>query len=771
MTSIIVYLALFFCISLGYALFQYKNGIGALGRWYISVIIIMTRVFPFMMIEDKNIFTAGRILAETGILVAVLFFIDSIIENKPVKRLYKMFFILNPVMVISFLTGNLYLIIGSVIVNGFMLFNIFSNRKNYGKKNCLTLIYSFAGMVTGAYGVIVNKFCFYGNIENIFNSSKDVPTILISSIFIFIISCVYCIFHAFSKTETEPVDENCNNLSVPVTKDRKIEIKDIVIIIALMIVFFIAGGFRLGSKDIPSTVYKMDSNNREIVLDLGKNKNVKEIMVFLNYKSNQRLSFSAEAGGSWDIYESKTQLKSPFQWNKITVNKNTRYLGIVCMDSWEWINEIVVIGDDGQVITPVNTSAYKELFDEQNLYPDVRSYYYQTMFDEVYHARTAYEFIEGYPIYENTHPPLGKLIIGIGIRTFGMNPFGWRIMSLIAGTICIPYIYIFGLKITGRRLGGVLAGVLVSTEFMHCVLSRIATLDIFVALFIIMLFYFMYRYIQCSEENKNCAKQYIFILLSGISTGIGIATKWTAFYGAAGICVIFFITFFKRYNSKKAFLDNKGDVVKIILCCVVSFILIPATIYVVSYYPFMKVYGGSLIENAINNSKLMLSYHSVTVFEHPYSSEWYQWIWDKQSLLDALAITAEGKVSSVATIGSPLVVWGGMAAFIYTGYLWVCKKDRNAGFLVIMYLANLLPWLLVHRTVFIYHYYPCILTLILLIAYSVIKLTGSKKRFAITVMVISVALFIIYYPEMTGLAVNRHYIDNVLELVKSWRFV
>lgn len=38
-------------------------------------------------------------------------------------------------------------------------------------------------------------------------------------------------------------------------------------------------------------------------------------------------------------------------------------------------------------------------------------------------------------------------------------------------------------------------------------------------------------------------------------------------------------------------------------------------------------------------------------------------------------------------------------------------------------------------------------------------------------MVISVALFIIYYPEMTGLAVNRHYIDNVLELVKSWRFV
>ena len=55
MTSIIVYLALFLGISLGYALFQYKNGIGALGRWYIAVIIIMTRVLPIMMMEDKNI--------------------------------------------------------------------------------------------------------------------------------------------------------------------------------------------------------------------------------------------------------------------------------------------------------------------------------------------------------------------------------------------------------------------------------------------------------------------------------------------------------------------------------------------------------------------------------------------------------------------------------------------------------------------------------------------------------------------------------------------
>ena len=49
------------------------------------------------------------------------------------------------------------------------------------------------------------------------------------------------------------------------------------------------------------------------------------------------------------------------------------------------------------------------------------------VFDEIYHARTAYEHILGMKPYENSHPPLGKLFISLGILAFGMNPFGWRI--------------------------------------------------------------------------------------------------------------------------------------------------------------------------------------------------------------------------------------------------------------------------------------------------------------------------------------------------------
>ena len=58
--------------------------------------------------------------------------------------------------------------------------------------------------------------------------------------------------------------------------------------------------------------------------------------------------------------------------------------------------------------------------------PEYQSYLNSTYFDEIYHARTACENIEGVYPYEISHPPLGKLIIAIGIELFGMTPFGWR---------------------------------------------------------------------------------------------------------------------------------------------------------------------------------------------------------------------------------------------------------------------------------------------------------------------------------------------------------
>ena len=65
------------------------------------------------------------------------------------------------------------------------------------------------------------------------------------------------------------------------------------------------------------------------------------------------------------------------------------------------------------------------LFDEQTAVPDTISQLNSMYFDEIYHGRTGYEQLHKMPVYETTHPPLGKDLIMVGIALFGMTAFGW----------------------------------------------------------------------------------------------------------------------------------------------------------------------------------------------------------------------------------------------------------------------------------------------------------------------------------------------------------
>ncbi|MDT2263872.1 hypothetical protein P7H12_10120 [Paenibacillus larvae] len=87
------------------------------------------------------------------------------------------------------------------------------------------------------------------------------------------------------------------------------------------------------------------------------------------------------------------------------------------------------------------------LFDEQKDAPYEPTYLNGTYFDEIYHARTAYEHLHQIEPYESTHPPLGKIFISAGIWLFGMNPLGWRIVGTLFGVGMIPLMYAFGKRL------------------------------------------------------------------------------------------------------------------------------------------------------------------------------------------------------------------------------------------------------------------------------------------------------------------------------------
>jgi predicted membrane-bound dolichyl-phosphate-mannose-protein mannosyltransferase len=160
--------------------------------------------------------------------------------------------------------------------------------------------------------------------------------------------------------------------------------------------------------------------------------------------------------------------------------------------------ELVFRNSEGKIITPVNAGEYATLFDEQELAVDRATNMNGTYFDEIYHARTAYEMINHYYCYENTHPPLGKEIMALGIMIFGMNPFGWRFMGTLFGVFMVIVMYLFARQFFKSTKYAALTTLLFTFDFMHFVQTRIATIDVFVVLFIMLSYYFMYKYTQLS---------------------------------------------------------------------------------------------------------------------------------------------------------------------------------------------------------------------------------------------------------------------------------
>lgn len=84
------------------------------------------------------------------------------------------------------------------------------------------------------------------------------------------------------------------------------------------------------------------------------------------------------------------------------------------------------------------------------------------------------------------HPPLGKWLIALGEWAFGMNSFGWRFPSLVAGTVLVAATIRLGRRLSRSTLVGGLAGLLLTFDGLAFTMSRIGLLDIFQATFLVL---------------------------------------------------------------------------------------------------------------------------------------------------------------------------------------------------------------------------------------------------------------------------------------------
>ena len=552
-------------------------------------------------------------------------------------------------------------------------------------------------------------------------------------------------------------------IPLPHSPDRRPDRRDALPVTLLTLIYAAVAFGNLGDTQAPQTVRSLDGESA--VIDLGGEESVSRVQFYTGIgQGSYTFAFSPD-GETWLPAASFEQGHAALlKWQELDLSSApqtpVRYLRISGYGPAE-LGEVAVYGEDGRML-PI-LSDCPELCDEQELVPAAGTYLNSSYFDEIYHARTAWEHLRNIYPYEVSHPPLGKLILSVGIALFGMTPFGWRFMGTLFGVLMLPLMYAFAKKLYGGRLIPGCCAVIFAADFMHFTQTRIATIDTYAVFFILLMYLFMWLFVSTDRWR--------YLALSGLFFALGAASKWTCLYAGAGLGLIWLIYWIRKCRS-----GDGGAFFKNILFCLLFFVLIPGIIYYLSYYPYALAEGitspfdRGYAQIVLENQKFMFTYHSGVTAEHPYSSRWYQWILDIRPILYYLKYYPDGTRSSFGAWVNPVLCWAGLLALFVLVYMALARRDKKAGFLLIGYLAQLLPWVFITRITFEYHYFPSSVFLILALGY-VFSLMGRRERWRILGLTgLCAALFLLFYPALSGLRVDNSTASALLQWLPTWPF-
>ncbi len=351
------------------------------------------------------------------------------------------------------------------------------------------------------------------------------------------------------------------------------------------------------------------------------------------------------------------------------------------------------------------------------------------IFDEVYFVDFAKKYLSHTEFFD-IHPPLGKLIIALGIKIFGDTSFGWRIMAAIFGTALIPLIYITG-KELGGKVTGIFATLIIALDGMILAYSRLGLLDIFLAFFIILTFFTFLKF--CNSKNLS------YLILTGIFLGLAASIKYI---GWLLLPLIIVMAIVKKVPLRRFyFLDY-----------LIFLIILPVTIYLLFFlvnYP-----TGPFLSQVIEWHRQTFNYNLNLTEGHPYGSKWWSWflllrpIWLYFKDIDGRYIGVDG-------MGNPLAWWSSIV--VLPMLVWYSiKRDKTCLILLSAFLILLVPWAFVKRVIFIYHAIPSFIFVSFGTAYFLNKLLRDKmgKIFTSIYFAALLGFYIFFLPIWIGLPID-----------------
>ncbi|MBP0014001.1 MAG: phospholipid carrier-dependent glycosyltransferase [Roseofilum sp. SBFL] len=402
------------------------------------------------------------------------------------------------------------------------------------------------------------------------------------------------------------------------------------------------------------------------------------------------------------------------------------------------------------------------------------------VFDEVYFAKFAQNYLDQTQLFD-AHPPLGKYLIAVGMGLADRlslgdssvtndltgslrSPLSYRWFNAFTGSLIPLVVAWLSYQLTQRKSYALLSAGLMTIEGLFLVESRYALINIYLVLFGLLGQGFGLWGLQTTPRWRTLG-----LILSGISFGLSAAVKWNGLGFWLGFWgVILVIKLWEKWENREGAIANLSwydRATKLRLWTIPIYgLIVPYVTYALVWIPHLNLnpdYSFWQMQGEI------IGYHNrIGGGEevHPYCSSWFSWPFLIRPVAYYYQAVNDGQVIfDVHAFGNPLLWWSSTVAI---ALLSLCFLQRYSSpplfnlslYLGINYITNWLPWSIVSRCLFLYHYMGALIFAIL--ALSVILerwLYHSRRKFrilAIGILGVMAIAFLFWLPIYLGLPLS-----------------
>ncbi len=350
----------------------------------------------------------------------------------------------------------------------------------------------------------------------------------------------------------------------------------------------------------------------------------------------------------------------------------------------------------------------------------------------------------------------------------GRPQFAWRLGSSVFGAAMVAMVFLLALLLFGNTLLASLAALFLAIEGVAFSVSRIAMVDSYSIAFLLAAWFCALSALRewgaAVDEfaARRRGRAIAWLAAGGVFAGLGLAAKWVGLYAILGIGLVMFWDAFARGRDSIWRVANNAGLSALMLAF--FYVAVPLAIYVASYIPYFQL--GHSFADLMRLQRDMYNYHATLKATHPFGSSWYGWPFGYRAVFLYLLDQGSHR-SEIWTFPNIVIFWTALAALPVAIYRAFEKRAAALAILVAAAAVQYLPWVIVSRVTFMYHYLATIPFLCIAVAWFIVAgLRGAKyhREIAIGITVGAVLFFFLTFPLLVGWSMPAGYLEGIRDV-------